>query len=85
MLNLLKLIRNSKLYLWVAGVVFALAIAWGEHRNRSGRQAVQDRVEKERLEREAATRERARKANEKISSNPSFISKWLRDNKRFRD
>ena len=85
MLNLLKLIRNSNLYLWVAGLVFALAMAWGEYRNKVGKQAIKDRVEKERLEREAATRERAREANEKISSDPSFISKWLRDNKRFRD
>ena len=43
-----------------------------------------DQIKKDQVE-QKATRKKVEKANEKIKSNPDFISDWLRDNGYFRD
>ena len=40
---------------------------------------------KQEQKKEEATREKVKKANEKINSDPTFINDWLRKNRKFRD
>lgn len=83
MLKLLNLIKGSRLYqgLIAFGVFLLGALAL----IKKGESINQAKVDREARKRDEATRERVRKANEKIDSSSSHGADWLRDNNRFRD
>jgi hypothetical protein len=85
MIKLLLWIKNTPVYVWIAGTLLSLLVIWGEIRNRQGKKEIEDKVKQEQQARESATRERGRKADEKINSSDTFITDWLRSNNRFRD
>ena len=81
-MSLWLLIKNSKV---VQGLIaFGVFLLGALALIKKGESINQTKVDKEALEKDQATRKRNDDANEKISSSPTFVTDWLRDNNRFR-